>query len=298
MNNYSIKGLSTATGIPTQTIRTWERRYQVFKPARDENDQRVYGHEDLIKAKYLAELVKNGLSISKIAHLDLEALKNQNETIKYEKDLKWSKLGLEKIYKSIIHYNIDEIILELEHLRFSFGVKDYILEVILPIMAEIGKRVELKKLSVTQEHLISTIIRDQISQIHLPNNINKKIKLAVATPEGNLHELPIIMANVLCKYYRIKTYYLGASHPADCLADAINNLNIDAILLGSTQSPLWDYRNKIIPYLAEIDKNLKTEVEVLIGGGTPFTIPEFKNIKKVNFLTSFEQLNKYLAETF
>ncbi|MCB0356784.1 MAG: MerR family transcriptional regulator, partial [Bdellovibrionales bacterium] len=47
----TIKAISNACGVLPQTIRTWEKRYQVFNPARTEGGQRVYGEEDLIRAK-------------------------------------------------------------------------------------------------------------------------------------------------------------------------------------------------------------------------------------------------------
>ena len=76
---YSIKRLSAASGIPSQTIRTWERRYNLFEPDRDHNDQRVYGESDIKKALYLSELIKLGHNISQLASLSLEELESLHQ---------------------------------------------------------------------------------------------------------------------------------------------------------------------------------------------------------------------------
>ena len=49
--NFGINVISTACGVMPHTIRTWEKRYQVFTPERSEGGQRLCNEADLTKDK-------------------------------------------------------------------------------------------------------------------------------------------------------------------------------------------------------------------------------------------------------
>lgn len=71
---WSIGSVSHATGVPTETLRTWERRYGVVEPARDDRGRRVYAWVDVERLRVIAQLVHDGARVSDLAKLDLEAL--------------------------------------------------------------------------------------------------------------------------------------------------------------------------------------------------------------------------------
>ena len=48
---FGINVISTACGVMPHTIRTWEKRYQVFTPERSKGGQRLYTKVDLTKSK-------------------------------------------------------------------------------------------------------------------------------------------------------------------------------------------------------------------------------------------------------
>jgi methanogenic corrinoid protein MtbC1 len=159
------------------------------------------------------------------------------------------------------------------------------------------ERLALKGIySVTQEHIISTIVRDQLGQINLANEGPNHDRFALATPEGNFHELPILIAEIICNANRVSTNYLGASHPAECLSEAVNALKCKTIVMGVISSAQWNYEKNIVPYLESMDKYLKNKVKVVLGGGSEVDFPEFKNIENVKVIKSFEDFDKLLIE--
>ena len=135
-----------------------------------------------------------------------------------------------------------------------------------------------------------------MSQIYLPNLGTKDKEVALATPDGNLHELAIIFAELLCRASRVPTRYLGASHPAKCLAQALNALKTPYLVLGAMSSDHWDYKKKIVNYLQEIDNELEFKIKVVLGGGLAMKFPKYKNIQEVKILSSFEEFDKWLGE--
>ena len=76
-NEYKIGAVSKITGIGTETLRAWERRYQAVVPVRSTSGDRVYGSDDLAKLFLLKNLVDAGNSIGSIARLSVHELKNK-----------------------------------------------------------------------------------------------------------------------------------------------------------------------------------------------------------------------------
>lgn len=294
--NISIKVLSRACGVLPHAIRTWETRYQVFMPSRNSGGQRAYSESDLAKARLIGNLLNHGYSISKIARLsinELEKLVNDSHQTKGTESQS-TEIGIKNLFNSLARYDIDEVVYEMQHLRMNSGAKDFIFKVIIPIMQEVGVKVSKGIFSVTQEHIVSTIVRDQLGQLTLPNIGDKERRVVLATPEGNLHELSILIADIICRSNRVPTSYLGASHPTQCLGEAVNALKVNTIVLGAISSDQWDYSKNIAKYLLKLDKILKRPVRVILGGGWKVELPDFINIEKVEFIGSFDDFDKSL----
>ena len=292
--NIGIKVLSKACGVLPHSIRTWETRYQVFSPERTEGGQRLYSLEDLGKAKAIGALLAEGHSISKLAQLSLEELESLQSTTAeiVEDESYWTDVSIKKLFNHLSKYSIDQVVSELQHLRMSCGAKEFIFKVVLPVMQNIGYKVSLGKLSVTQEHIVSTIVRDQLAQLSLPNFVDSENRVALATPDGNLHELSILIADIICRSNRVSTSYLGASHPAECLGEAVNALKISTVVMGVVSSDKWNYQKSMITYLNELDSHLTQDTVVILGGGSDLDFPKFKRIKEVRVIKDFETFDK------
>lgn len=297
---FSIKVISNSCGILPHTLRVWEQRYNMFSPERNEGGQRLYSSDDLKKANLLAKLLDQGHSISNLANYKVNELESMATLLDDNHGpLATStehRISTKKLLKHLADYKIDAVVDEIQHLRMSVGAKDFIFNIVLPTMREIGMLVAKGKYSVTQEHIISTIIRDQLSQIFLPNLGNKNNEVALATPEGNLHELSIIIADILCRANRVPTRYLGAAHPALCLGEALSAMKCPNLILGAVTSDQWVYEDKIIPYVKKLDGLIKHQMTVILGGGHELDFPKFKNIKKIMIMQSFDDFEAYLGE--
>lgn len=296
---FGINVISNACGVKPHTIRTWEKRYQVFTPERSEGGQRLYSEVDLTKAKLIVALIEQGHTISSLARHSLQELRSllvvKNGEVS-ESDRMFTALEIKKLVQHLANFNIDLVASGMQYLRLSLGVKEFIFKIVLPVMHEIEKLALKGIYSVTQEHIISTIVRDQLGQINLANEGPNHDRFALATPEGNLHELPIMIAEIICNANRFSTNFLGASHPAECLSEAVNALKCKTIVIGVISSAQWNYEKNIVPYLESMDKYLKNNVKVILGGGREVDFPEFKNIENVKVVKSFEDFDKMLIE--
>ncbi len=296
---FSINVISTACGVMPHTIRMWEKRYQIFTPKRSEGGQRLYSEVDLDKAKIIVSLKEQGHTISSLARhslQDLRSLQEVNNRADSESEKMFTSIETKKLLKHLEKFDIDLVVSGMQHLRLSMGVKEFIFKIVLPVMHEIEKLSLKGTYSITQEHIISTIVRDQLNQINLANEGPNTKRFALATPDGNLHELPIMIAEIICHANRVSTNYLGASHPAECLGEAVNAIKCKTIVMGVISSAQWNYEKNIVKYLESIDKCLRNKVEIILGGGYKIDLPNFKNIENVKFVSSFEDFDKMLKE--
>jgi DNA-binding transcriptional MerR regulator len=281
------------------TIRTWEKRYQIFTPERSQGGQRIYSEVDLDKAKLLVALIDQGHTISSLAKYSLQNLRSLlvvNKSEDSESDKKFISFEIKKLLKHLKKFDLDLVASVMQHLRLSIGVKEFIFKIVLPVIHEIEKLSFKGMYSVTQEHIISTIVRDQLHQINLANEGPNSDRFALVTPEGNLHELPILIAEIICHANRIPTNYFGASHPAECLSEAVNAIKCKTIVMGAISSVQWNYEENIVKYLEKVDEHLRINVEIMLGGGFKVDLPDFKNIEDVKFVSSFEDFDKMLID--
>jgi DNA-binding transcriptional MerR regulator len=269
--NIGIKVISNACGLIPHTIRTWETRYQVFTPERSSGGQRLYSEADLQLAKLIASLLDCWYSISKIANNSLRELK--------------------KLFNALADFKIDQVALEIQHIRLSIGAREFVFDIVLPVMQKIGLMVVKGNYSITQEHIVSTINREQLGQISLPNLGNKSERIALATPDGNMHELSIIIADIICRANRISTFYIGSSHSAECLGQAFNALECNTIVMGVVSSDKWNYEEKMIPYLKQMDNYLDHKVKVILEGASSLNFPKLKYISEIEIIDDFKKFD-------
>ncbi|NEX19559.1 MerR family transcriptional regulator [Thiorhodococcus mannitoliphagus] len=74
---FRIGTVSRLTGVPTDTLRVWERRYHVVTPVRSEAGTRHYAAEDVARLSLIKRLVDGGDAISSVANLSLLDLRER-----------------------------------------------------------------------------------------------------------------------------------------------------------------------------------------------------------------------------
>jgi hypothetical protein len=71
---YRIGTVARLTGISTDTLRVWERRYGVVEPVRSAGGGREYSRDDIERLQLIKQLVDSGDAIGSVAGLDTDAL--------------------------------------------------------------------------------------------------------------------------------------------------------------------------------------------------------------------------------
>ncbi len=137
---------------------------------------------------------------------------------------------------------------------------------ICPAMQEIGELWHREEISVSQEHLATRTVMAAISKLRNALPIPEmKNRLAICCAmEGDLHELPTLLAQIAVENEGFEVINFGAATPLYCMADEVVRHSPDFVCISATvindlERLTRDYRD-----FRERIANLK--IPVLLGG--------------------------------
>lgn len=306
---YSIQLASKISGVGVHTIRAWEKRYKAVEPIRNDTGRREYTDFDIERLSLLSELCTIGHSIGKIAALPTDELKKllkklgkpmgerKTSTPKVESSLVDIRQSLQSLILALKAYKLDIISHEINKLKILLSPRQLALDIISPLLYEVGREVEQKELSISQEHALSAILKFHIGHLlfrQMNQKTNKPFKVLICSMEGDFHEFGILQAALLCNHYGIHYYYLGPNLPVDSLIDAYNSLEANMILIGATVVPEGRKDTYIDEYLEKVLKSIGNEGQLLYGGAIRIQSEKLLKSKKIKAFNKMLELDEFL----
>jgi len=299
MATIKLKSVAEMLGVSPHTLRAWEKRYGAVKPDRSESGRRVYSHEEVQRLLLLGELVKQGHSISQIAHLSdkklsgLSAKKTLIEGGPVQELSLRPQEHLEAILEALKKFNLEALDKQLDWAALSLGCREFTLEVVAPLMKEVGVLVLQKKMSISQEHALSSILRSHFSEAlkvlqNHQTSLGAKFSgpLLLTTPEGDQHEFGILLGAALCANMGVPAFYLGPSMPAQDIAESVRRLKSSVVILGNLPTADPQREQQLKQFFEELDKKLPAPVEIWIGGEILPGSQNFSKSRRVEFLSN------------
>lgn len=275
MSTYSIRDIEQLSGIKAHTIRIWEQRYNFIKPKRTDTNIRYYDDEDLKLILNISLLKDNGHKISKISKMPIEDLKSEVQKITEQKlgysdqihALTLAMVDLdEKHFDKLISTNILQI-----------GLERTITKIIAPFFNRIGILWQTGAINPAHEHFISNLIRQKLivaidGQITSLDENSKKFLLFL--PEGELHEISLLISSYILQSRNHQVVYLGQSLPFPDLEIVYNIHRPDYLLSVFTSYPP---HNGIQGFIYKLSDRFKGSTVLLSGlqlVGNSFDFPE------------------------
>jgi MerR family transcriptional regulator, light-induced transcriptional regulator len=231
------------SGVPELSIRSWERRYSALIPHRTDSNRRLYSDNEIEKLVLLRKLIQFGHHIGNLASLSINELVDllgkseiNNFSVKgmiSENDTSEEYLiFINDCLDSIRKYDDKKLELILNDACVQFSQPKFIEGIILPLIEKVGDYWKEGLLRVSHEHFTSVIIRKLLTNLSDGYLISESApRILVTTPEGQYHEIGAIIATTLAASDGWQTSYLGASLPAEDIASAVKQLNVQCIFL-------------------------------------------------------------------
>jgi len=265
---YPIRAVSKLTGISVDTLRAWERRYQVVEPERDERG-RLYSESDLERLKALRQAVEQGHAIGRVAALttaELRTLLSRGpDPIPYDGPPPAgvpTDLGL--LQAAVERFDGPALRRELSRLAAILPARTLAREVALPLMHLVGEAWHEGKLTVAQEHLVTAELRSLIGALARLHAVPETApRLILATPAGEQHELGTLVAAMVASGAGFASFYLGANLPSQEVVNAARRVGPKAVVLGFTGS---ESAPGALASLGEVARRLPADIECWVGG--------------------------------
>ena len=230
-----IGELSRRTGVRTDTLRAWERRYGLLRPGRTEGGFRLYGAEDERRVRTMKSLIDSGVSAAEAARLasatsaagpprERSAAPLSDETV--EGQTRRLRDALEDFDDVAANEVLDEVLA-------AFTIDALAERVVLPVLREIGSRWESGETSVAQEHFATGVLRARLLSAARNWGAGVGPLALLACPPGELHDLGLVVFGLVLNHRGWRIAYLGPDTPIDSVADAARELHPRAIVLAA-----------------------------------------------------------------
>jgi DNA-binding transcriptional MerR regulator/methylmalonyl-CoA mutase cobalamin-binding subunit len=268
---YSIKAVAQATGLTVETLRAWERRYGIVVPARDSGGRRVYRAEDVLRLRRLREATERGHPIGRLAGLSDDALAGVLDESSDRRTRAASNAFVARILEAAQRFRTAECEQALTLAIAMLAPQQLVSEVLQPLLREVGERWHRGELAISQERLVSTVVRRHVGlMLDAYDRGARRAAILFATLPGERHELGLLMSAMVCASRGFKVHYLGPDLPAGEIARYARESGAAVVALSVV---LPDTLPKLPEQLRELASGLPEAMDVWVGGGAARMVP-------------------------
>ena len=264
-NGYSIRVASRLTGVSSDTLRMWERRYGFPKPVRNESQVRVYTDADIERLVLVSRALKAGFRSGEVIHRDTEQLR------KLLVDATRSEPG-DGLHAPTIDSLMGRLMADdpqglREELRKSvalLGAKQFLMDVAAPLVEQVGTAWAAGRIAIRHEHLVSEVLSSKLRLLlsAYEDRAGGPVVL-LATLSEEQHGLGLDMVALYLALEGATPRLLGVNTPPDQIAEAARAFS--ATVVGLSISEASDLK-ATEGHLRRVLSALPSEVRVWLGG--------------------------------
>jgi DNA-binding transcriptional MerR regulator/methylmalonyl-CoA mutase cobalamin-binding subunit len=289
---YSIKAASQATGLTVETLRAWERRYGIVVPNRDSTGRRVYRADDVLRLRRLREATERGHPIGRLAELSEESLAQLLNDAPDRRTRATSNAFVERILEAAQQYRSAEGEQALTLAIAMLPPQRLVSDVLHPLLREVGERWHRGEFAISQERLVSTIVRRHVGlMLDTYDRTARHQAIVFATLPGERHELGLLMSAMICASRGFKTHYLGPDLPAAEIARYAREVGASIIALSVV---LHEQLEQLPQQLQSLAGAVAPESVIWLGGLAPDALPQDSIPEGCVMLRSYAELEQRL----
>ena len=290
-----IRAVVALTGLNSDTIRAWERRYRAIEPARSEGGTRQFSEEDVTRLICLKELRERGYGLQTLAALptsELTAMRHsQKPAIQTPPPTQPPLSPDQQAYLAAIEeLDVSRALAKLREMSQDLSNLQLILGVAIPIMWEVGRRWSEGTLGTAPEHLVraqlKSLMTSRLDQIATAAGARR---LLFTTPAGQLHEFGILAGSVLAKEAGFDVLYLGPDLPTEDIIWSVARSNADILVLSVVRRMSEDEMRQMERLVGTVSPNVPVWI------GCPPDHPLAARIPKATFISSIEDFQRAAA---
>lgn len=215
---FRIHVVAERSGVPSATLRAWERRYGVPVPARTSSAYRLYSLGDIERVRTMRELCDTGMSAAEAAKTVLSAQPVLPVASYVSDPLDEAKRRILRAAEALDAELLDEELMRMGYAGDAFTLYE---RVVAPLLVTVGNLWSEGQVSIAQEHFLSerleTMLRNALTMIRPQGGP----LVLMACVSGEHHVLGLLGAALQFSGWGARPLLLGADTPAEAIADAI-----------------------------------------------------------------------------
>ncbi len=226
-----IGELSRRTGVSSELLRAWERRYGLFAPARSAGGYRLYGEEDVRRAERMRSHVAAGLSAAEAAGVTVSEFAGARAT------------GLDQGEASAVGDELERALdrlddagahAALDRLLARFGTETVLRDVVLPYMRGLGERWAQGDEVIGVEHFASALLRGRLLGLARGWDAGSGPLALLAGVPGDRHDIGLICFGLALRGRGWRISYLGADTPLGVIGQTAEQLSPAIVVVGAS----------------------------------------------------------------
>jgi methanogenic corrinoid protein MtbC1 len=291
----TIGAMSQATGIPANTLRTWERRYNFPEPQRTDAGQRLYDPALIGHLRLVHQALEAGHRPRQVLGLAEEQLRRLlDKSSAPAPQVPRGPAGAtvtETWLQAVQHLDSNTLLGGMRAEAARLGVMRMLTERAGPFMVEMGEAWRQGRIQIFQEHWASEHLRGFLAETWQPLASAAAGPAVVAsTLPHDRHDLGLHMAVTIMAMCGWRVVYLGRDTPVDDIAAAVDRSEAPAVLISISQ---WTAPDLAHAHLEQLRARLDPSVYLLVGGaGSPGALPG------ITHLSGLEPLYQWASRPF
>lgn len=297
----SIGTLSRLSGVPVETLRTWERRYGFPEPVRLSSGHRRYPTDIVHQLRLVKRATRLGFKASYaigVSFNELESIVVAAEVL----DGDVSETSLQAALRREVELWV-ELAAQLDGLGFDravrrswseYGARSFVVHVAVPFLRRLGTLWQRGEITVAHEHFASEHLSSFLAEQWRPvTGRAENGKVVLANLEGDFIHLGIRMAAVFLALNHFDIIFLGHNTPLDDLISAAREEGVVTVVIGL--SPVSD-----LPRSAEALRRLRaalpSSTSIVVGGNN--ALESIPGVTQMDSLDRFADFAGSLADVY
>ena len=255
-----IRTICSLTGVNAMTLRAWERRYGLVRPARTPKGHRLYTHQDVERIRRVQVLVQRGVPISRVRDLldtspeAADALRPQGPWRGYH----------ERMAAAISQFDERELDQVYDEVLSIHAIEKITRNMILPLLVHLGERWQNLPGAIAEEHFFAMYLRSKLgARLQHRMRYATGPRIVAACVPGEQHEIGLLLFALEAHQAGLQTVLLGANTPLEDVVIALRRSGGDAIVISSSVEPAPGFIERALPALVR-----QVDVPVFVGGVT------------------------------
>ncbi|WP_175539536.1 MerR family transcriptional regulator [Nocardioides exalbidus] len=268
---YTAGRTAELTGVPRETLRKWEQRYGVVRPARSEGNYRLYDDDAVRRLSVMRDLVDAGWSPREAARHVLEEPTASAVALPDGTEAAFGPV--DELTACANDFDLVRLEQALDKAFAQDDLRAVVDDWLMPSLVRLGEAWQQGAVTVAGEHFVSAAVLRRLSQTfeHLPHAPSGAPHVMVGLARGSRHELGVMAFSVVLRSRGVRVTYLGADLPVEAWVDTARALRPDAVVLGVPTV-------EDLPAVREAVGAIARIAPVLLGGAHQGRVPQAEGL--------------------